>query len=120
MKEIIQQVLDGHKNALEVFIDFKRSEKEIKNALSKIKDLAIEEADNYNDKSFAAFGATITKKGGGGKWDYSHLDWFKDYENKKKGSVEAAKSSNTIVDSDGVVVDGAIFKPNKDTINVEF
>ena len=77
--EIIQEVIDGQANALEVYIELKRSEKEIKNALNKIKDLAIEEAEKHGEKVFDYHGVEITMKSGGGRWEYKHLDWWSDY-----------------------------------------
>ena len=119
MEEIIQQVKDGHKNALEVFVELKRSEKEIKKALEQIKNLAYQEAFNNGERVFTDYGAEITMKSGGGSWDYKHLQWYKDAEKLKDRAKLSYKSNDTIVDSDGEIVEAAIYTENPDTISIK-
>lgn len=119
MEQIIKDVLDGNKNALQIFVDLKRSEKEIKNALDQIKDLAIIEAETYSEKVFKEYDAEITMKSGGGTWDFKHLDWFKDFKDKQEQAKLAYKATATMVDDDGEIIDPAVFNPNSETISIK-
>ena len=119
MQEILQAVKDGNKNALSVFVDLKRSEKEIKDALSQIKDLAILEAEKYGEKVFNDFGVEISMKSGGGRWDYKHLDWWDGFVQKQKDAQDANKSQHQIVTDDGEVIEPAIYNANADTISIK-
>ncbi len=119
MKELINDVLEGRKNPLEVYIELKRSEKEMVNAIKAIQDLAIDEATKYGQKTFKEYGVEITMKSGGGRWEYKHLDWFEAYEKLKEDAVKAYKSDLDMITKEGEVVQPAVFKPNKDTISIK-
>ena len=120
MKKIIEAVKNGEKNALQIFIDLKRSEKEIKDALSQIKDLAILEAEKYGEKVFNDFGVEISMKSGGGKWDYKHLDWWDGFVQKQKDAQLANKTTHDLFDKEtSEVIEPAIYNANSDTISIK-
>ncbi len=118
MKELINDVLEGRKNALQVYVDLKRSEKEIGEAIKAIQDLAIDEATKYGQKTFKEYGVEITMKSGGGRWEYKHLGWWQEFQALQDQAKEAYKSDLDMITKEGEVVQPAVFKPNKDTISI--
>ena len=78
-------VLNGELNALSTYIALKRQQMALGSALDAIKDLATDEANKYPEKTFKAFGATIEKKSGASRWDYSGVEeWIKAKERIKQ------------------------------------
>ncbi len=106
--EIIKQVKDGELNSLSIYVDLKRFEKGLKDALDTIKPFAEEEASKYPEKTFKAFGATIEKKSGVKEW---------------VSTKERLKQIETIaqvggMDESGNEIQRAFKVPGKDTIAI--
>ena len=117
--DIVQEVKDGNVDALKAFVELKRKEKEVKAALSEIKDLALEEAAKYGAKTFDAFGVVVEMRSGGGRWDYKHLDWWPEFQTKQEEAKQAFKASSTMIQDGGVVVQPAKYLPNAETFAVK-
>lgn len=114
--EIIKQVKDGELNSLSIYVDLKRFEKGLKDALDTIKPFAEEEASKYPEKTFKAFGATIEKKSGASRWDYSGVsEWVATKERLKQIETIAQVGG---MDESGNEIQRAFKVPGKDTIAI--
>lgn len=119
------QPLDG-------YVRLKRMEAQVADAMSKIKDAAIEQAAQYGKGEHEAFGAVVQCRAGAGRWKFDHLQWYKDIADKReaidneakakedaaRGAAQARERMQTIVDDDGVIVEPAVFVPGKDTVAI--
>jgi len=122
LHDINEKVLNGELNALEAYVELKRTEKLLKDVLKGVKEQAVEEAEKYGEKTFDAFGATIEMRAGGGTWNYKDLPWWDSFKAKQEAAQKAYKSSQvymTIVDDNGEIIKPAIYKPNSPTISVK-
>lgn len=127
LHEINEKVLNGELNPLEAYISLKRTEKLFKDVLKAVQEQAIDEADNYPEKTFKAFGATIEKKSAAGRWDFSELKDWQELTDKKKELEETYKmafksnqSGASLVDNDtGEVSDLPQYTPGKQTIAIK-
>lgn len=116
-KEIVRQVKEGEINALSIYVDLKRYEKELSEALKEIQDFAIEEANKYPEKSFKAFGAMIEKKSGASRWDYSEVrEWNLAKERIKQIETIAQVGG---MDDSGNEIQRAFKVPGKETIAIK-
>lgn len=69
--QIIQQVKAGERNPVEVKVWVKAVEEVLERVKKDIAENVMTEADKYSEKTFTAYGATITKAEHGTKYDYS-------------------------------------------------
>jgi hypothetical protein len=116
INRILQEVADGNSNPLEAYIQFKKLEKELENAIKAVQADAINEAAKYPEKSFKAFGAVIEKRNAPSKWTYDHISaWISAKENLKR--IETLAQAGGAVDEEsGEVIDRAIKVHGKETI----
>ena len=70
--KIVEQVLGGEISPLDTYIELKTLEKEIADALTKIKDEALLEAQKYNGADYKGF--RIEVRDGGGRYNYEHIE----------------------------------------------
>jgi hypothetical protein len=116
-KDIVKQVKEGDLNALSIYVDLKRYENELTDALSQIKDFALDEASKYPEKTFKAFGAIIEKKSGASRWDYSQVtEWNLAKERLKQIETIAQVGG---MDDSGNEIQRAFKVPGKDTIAIK-
>lgn len=116
-RELVKQVKEGEINALSIYVDLKRYEKELSEALKEIQDFAITEAEKYEGKSFKAFGALIEKKSGASRWDYSEVkEWLLAKERLKQIETIAQVGG---MDESGNEIQRAFKVPGKDTIAIK-
>ncbi len=123
--DLVTQVEDGYKNPLEGFIELKRINDVLASSLKQIQPSAIEDAENYSEKEFKAFGATVTKKNGAGRWDYTHIE---DWTNAKQSldalqesykAAHKAKLKGQDITEEGVIVEPAKYTEGKSTISIK-
>lgn len=76
-KDIVAAVNDeGTITPLDGYVRLKRMEREVADALSKVKAGAIKEAAEYGKGRHEAFGAIVETKSAAGRWDFSSLPWY--------------------------------------------
>ena len=117
-EELVKGALNGDLNPLYVFIEFKKYESELKEAMEKIKSLAIYEADKYPEKSFKAFGASIEKKSGAARWDYSHIQQWIEAKARLNQIETIAKVGG--MDESGNEIERAFKNEGSQTIAISF
>ena|ERR1035437_7943621 len=123
---IIWNVENGRDNPLEAYISIARLEKALAEAKAAIKEDAMKEFDKHGSKTIEIFGATITKKEGGTKFDYSNCNDAElfDLDGKTKKFAEDLKTrqkflqaipeGKEVFDGDGI----QIFPPTKSSTTV--
>ncbi len=116
------EVENGDRAALRTFIEFKRLEKELKQAMDIVQPLAVDEAERFDKKSFEHFGARIEVKNAASKWEYDTvyeiIQVEKRLEELKKLAQSASKLGGEVYDPNGVVIQPAKKIEGKTTIAV--
>jgi hypothetical protein len=111
LADLLDKVEDGAVNPLEVYANLKTFEKFVKDCISQVEPLAMDEAGNYNEKTFSEFGYEITKRNGSVTYDYNANAEYKEkyaaLSEYKKILTQASKLGKAIVDEDS----GEIFQP---------
>ena len=121
--KMTNDVLQGNTNPLDAFIFIKKMEEVLKQVKDNIKDVAIDEAARHGGKTFAFGDAKVTLKSSAGRWNYKHIQSIIDKAAELKELQELHKSAAnnkgaTIVDSDGVIIEPAIYTDGKETISI--
>lgn len=121
----IETIESGEIDALEAYIKLKAFEKTFKTALEKVEPLAFEVASKWNEKTFRYKGAEIQKKNSAGRYDFSHIKQYvaekeklKSIEELAKQALASKKHGVTVVDSDGEVIEPAVYTEGKSIISV--
>lgn len=115
-------VLDGNESPLKAYIEFKKIEADLKEAIEAIKDQALEEASKYG-KSFSHDGVQVEIRSSAGKWNYKHVQEWNELS-KKMDSLEeqlkhAYKAKASLVnEGTGEILMTAQYTPGKETIFV--
>jgi hypothetical protein len=119
---IVQAVENGVVNPLDAFASFNKLEKLFKEAKVKIDELARDEADKYNEKTFKLGAVEFTKKQGASKLNYSEDLLYSNLQAKLKAREELLKvaQKSTIYDDEGVEVPKVSVSYNKDSLVVKF
>jgi hypothetical protein len=121
---LIQGVDNGELKALEVFAVFKKIESLFKVAKEKVDNLAIGEAESYNEKSFSVSGVDFAIKNGSERLQYNEDDIVRTLSKRLKEREElvklATKSKEPIYDADGVEVPKVSSKFDKSSLTVKF
>ena len=122
---LVQDIEDGRFNPLEGYANLKVFEKFVKDAINQIEPLALEEAGNYNEKTFSEFGFQITKRNGYVSYDFSSNEDVLRLEAELKARKDilknASKMGKSIIDEDT----GEIYEPcpikggTKDTLSIK-
>ena len=116
-KQLTQEVIEGNINPLEAYVLLKKHQADIEEALKAIKDLAIDEANKYGQKSFAAFGAQVELRNAASTWVYSGSA-YESAKAKMKYIETLAKAGGGIDPDTGEIIDPAVKKEGASTIAV--
>jgi len=108
---------NGDCDALSAYIELKRIEDELNNALKIVQPLAINEADKYAGKQFSAFGAIIEKKSAPATYKYSGS--VLKLQEKLKAWQEKAKVGTFVDEESGEIIEKAVKIEGKSTIAVK-
>ena len=119
----VQKVEDAEADALKAYIELKQSADLIADAMKQIKDLAIEELDNYPKRKAELMGVKVEVRNGASRYDFKHIhDWseyksrLKAIEEDAKEAAKLAKKGIIMVDDDGAEVEAAKVTEGKETI----
>lgn len=124
---MVEAAEDGNANPLEVYAEIEILLKELKLAKDQIFQLAYDEAEKQNDKTFEMNGFKFERRDGGGRFDYKGIDYWelkkKELDGIQSLMQQAYKAfqgnGSTIVDENGEVVPIPIYKPNKGSLSVK-
>lgn len=124
VNDLVKSVRDGETNPLQAYIQLKRIELEVSEALKEISDLAIDEANKYPEKRFTAYNAEVEKKSAASRWKYDHIPQWWSASQKLKTLEEMAKKAidfegGTLVDENGEVIPPAIKVEGKSIISIK-
>lgn len=122
IKEKMYAVLDGNSSALKTYIEFKKIEAELKEAMEAVKEEAVAEAKKHG-KSFIEDGAKIEIRNSSGKWSYNHIPEWRDLDSKMENLQEqlkhAYKANATLInESTGEITLAANYREGGETIFV--
>tara|TARA_Y100000310_G_scaffold261871_1_gene271402 strand:- start:115 stop:522 length:408 start_codon:yes stop_codon:yes gene_type:complete len=126
-KQLTQDVIDGKEDPLKAYGIIKQLEKELKEASDIVKEAALSEASNYEEKDFVKGDFMFQKKAGRTIYDFSGIhEWKevdqykKDLEKKYKGAFSAYKKGSTMIDDEtGEVVPVPKVKFTQDVLTVK-
>lgn len=125
IQDMAVKALQGEANPLEVYVELKKIDKALQEAIKSVQGDAISEASKYPNRTFEFNGAKIERKSSAGRWGFEHLKHWVSQKEALKSIEEAAKEAykvglkGTIMsDSDGVVIEPAEYVPGSETISV--
>jgi hypothetical protein len=108
ISEKIDLVEGGELEALPVYAELKKQAAVIAAAIKKIEPLALDEADDYHEKTFKVGDFTFTKSDGGRRWSFKNCQsWIdleyerKQVEDKLKVAYEAREKGLNTISEDG-------------------
>ena len=122
VETLVNQVLSGYLNPLEVYVTIKKIEEALKQAKKELLDLAVDEAAKYGTGSHSCYDADITLKNSAGRWDFTEIPDVisKEIELKALKDKHKASLKHEIVDIEtGELVQAPIFKPGRETISIK-
>jgi len=119
-------VLNGEKNALEVYVELKGIEKLFTAVLKGVYIEAIEEAEKYGKGEQKAFGIKFQVKNGATRWDFSPCQEhtvkkleLKALEDRLK-SLAKSKLENIVDGDTGEIMELPIKKQNANSLTIKF
>lgn len=71
--QLAKAVQNGEADPLQIYIELKKQELELKEALSIVQPLAVSEADKYPGKEIRFADAVVEKRSGPSTWEYKHI-----------------------------------------------
>jgi len=115
-----KEVEEGNIPALKTYIELKRIEKTFNDVMKFMQDAARDEAFNYGQKSFEAFGAKVELKNAASRWDYSNTHQVAELSAKLKTMQDLAQAAvnSEIYDENGVRIEPATKIEGKATIAI--
>jgi len=122
--ELKNSALAGETNALSAYVTLKEFEKDVADALEKLKELALKEAKTYEEKTFDVFGAKVSVKNGAGRWKFDHIQEWNTAKENILGIELAAKQAyqnqgvGILSVRDGEIMDAADYTEGKEQISV--
>ena len=119
------KVSEGEYDALMLWKELKQIESVIKEIKADLIDDVTEQWELHGESEVKLHGATFTKSVGG-RYDYSHIqEWkqkkaeLKDIETSAQEAYKQQQKGVNMVDEEGVVAEAAAYKPNKESISVK-
>ncbi len=121
---LVVMVNNGDLNALEVYAKVKEVEKLSEKVKKEIEEVAMQEAEAYDAKSFKFSGYSFTKTDGRRTIDYSNIEEWAELKGKMKKieerHKEAALSSKSILDEEtGEIIQRPIVTYSKSSLSVK-
>ena len=123
--DTVQSAEDGNISGLEVYANLKDLQRFLTDAINQVEELAWQEANNYNEKTFSEFGFRITKRNGSVTYDFKANADFKQKSDElaelRKKLSSASKNGLAYVDMET----GETFEPcpvksgSKDSLVIE-
>lgn len=91
--ELAEAWRSGAVDALAFYITLNRIEKHLAAVKEEVKEYAITQADQWHEKQFSYFGATIEKKSSAGRWDYKGIKAWTEAKANLTAIEERAKAA---------------------------
>ena len=119
-------VKDGTESPFEALANFKRFEKELKDAINFVNEYAVAEAEKYNEKTFDQGDHQFTLIKGRRSFSFKNIDeWneqknlLKDIEQKYKSAYASYEKGITLINNDAEVMQMPEVKYSKDILSVK-
>lgn len=126
ISQLAQDVWDGKENPLKAYGIAKSYMDNAKQALEAIYEAAIDEAAKHPENTFEEEGFQFTKKAGSKRFDFKHLEEWKqkkeelsDIEKKFKAAYNAFQINLTSVSEDGEVMELPKVTVGKDSLSIK-
>lgn len=126
LSQLAQDVFDGKENPLKAYGIAKSYMDNAKEALQAIYEAAIDEASKYPENTFEEEGFQFTKKAGSKRFDFKHLQEWKEQkdklgeiEKKYKAAYNAFQINLTSVTEDGEVAELPKVTVGKDSLSIK-
>ena len=119
---LVQKVLQGDINPLDVYITIKKIEDALKTAKKRLKDISVDEAEKYGKMTFGYMDADITIKNSATSYDYSNIPEVITKELELKAIKERHKQAlqHTIIDEKtGEILKAPIVKHGQPTLSIK-
>jgi hypothetical protein len=120
IQDIALTVQNGTANPAETYALLYGISKTVEECMSMIKESAIEEVAKYGKEGVTHFGLTLNTKSAGGRWNYKSVEVHNELTKKLKAVEELAQTAyrtgGGIADSDGQLIQPAMYMPGSDTI----
>lgn len=121
--QLVQEVIDGNLDPIEGYAILKENEQFLQKCINEIKDLALDEARKYDQKTFKNYGYKFEFKNGGALYDYSNIEEIKELEDKlkimKKEAQNRCKTKHQILSEDGEILPKPIVKYRSDSLSIK-
>lgn len=117
--ELALSVQAGDCDPLSAYVELKKIEAELEQAIKIVQPLAINEADKWKEKSFKAFGAIIEKKSAACRWDYSNVAAYNHAKAKLEYIQKIAQAGGGFDAETTEQVEAAIKIEGKATISIK-
>lgn len=116
--------LNGNISAFDTYITFKEAEKALNEAISNIKDAAMDEAIRYNGQQHRGYEINVSSVGG--RYSYDHIpeyamlkEQLKQLEKNYQDAYKQAEKGLQIVTDDGELLPIAKYAPNQISIQLK-
>jgi len=126
LKTIIMELLQlalsaksGDCDPLSAYVELKKIEDELNQALKMVQPLAIDEAEKWKEKSFKYAGAIIEKKSAASRWDYSHIPAWQTAKSKLTYVEKIAQAGGGYDEETTEQIEKAVKIEGKSTIAVK-
>lgn len=128
VEELVEQVNEGNSNPLDLFIVARGYKYIADEIVKKIESRAMDEVLKYAKQDRTINGVKFDHRQGSAIYDYTKDPVYnaiqkelKERELQLKNAIQAAKSGNTIVDEEGVIIEAPPVKSyRKDSITINF
>lgn len=91
-----QRTLDGHQDGIVSYAILLDIEKNSKLSKDEVKVVALEEADNYSEKSFEHKGLYVERRNGAARWDFKGIAEYETFKIEEKSLVNELKARHAL------------------------
>lgn len=115
IEQLVEETVQGERRALRTYGILKQIESELKKQIDQVKELALDEAEQYEQKDFVADGFAFTLRPGRTIWSFKHIPSWQEEQAKLKAIEESAKQAYKAMNKNmhQVTEDGEVIEPAK-------
>lgn len=125
--ELVHQVIEGHADPLESYAELMQVKSFIDYCVKEVKDVAISESENFEEKKFVHKGFEFQRVDGRRMYKFDHIQSWKESHDKIKQIEGLAKSAADkynknmqMVNEDGELVEPAVVTFTSPSLSVKF
>jgi hypothetical protein len=124
INQTLYNALQGNISAFDTYIDFKEIESALNDAISNLKDAAMDEAMRYNNQQHRGYAIKVASVGG--RYSYDHIpeylelkEQLKAMEGNYQDAYKQYEKGLQLVTEDGELMPIANYKPNAISIQLK-